>query len=364
MMEHSAVVAGASASAAPAWAGSIAEHLCSQLRYATLAPSRHNSQPWSFEIEGAEVRVYGDFGRALRSADPLGRELVMACGAAALNLELAVRHHGHAASVELMDGSRKDGLLARVVLEEPRPPTPDEEKLFAAIPARRTNRLAFEARDVPSGIVTALVRDAAAERASLRAVEQSVRAVVADLVAEADRAQWSDPRFRVELAAWSRSNGSGALDGMPGYAHGYSDRASVLHRLLVRLRVGRGAEERRDRHFALHTRALLALCTRGDTAADWLQAGRAMQRVLLRATSFGLSASYFGPVIEVPRTRKRLRQALGERGHPQLLVRLGFGQPPRATPRRPVESVLRSRLPRAGPHALARSSDVALPGFG
>jgi hypothetical protein len=355
--------AGASASAAPARVAD-AEHLRGLLRYATLAPSRNNSQPWLFEIEGAEARVYGDFARALRSADPLGRELVMACGAAALNLELAARHRGRAASVELMDGGRKDGLLARVVLEEPRPPTSDEEKLFAAIPARRTNRLAFEPRDVPSGIVACLVRDAADERASLRVVEQSARAAVGDLVAEAARAQWSDPRFRAELAAWSRSNGSDALDGVPGYAHGYSDRASVLRRLMVRLRVGRGAEERRDRHFALHTRALLALCTSGDTAVDWLRAGRAMQRVLLRATTFGLSASYFGPVIEVARTRRRLRQALGERGYPQLLVRLGFGPPPRATPRRPVESVLRTLLPRARPHALAHSPDERLPGFG
>ncbi len=343
---------------APAWAGP-AERLRHLLRYAILAPSRHNSQPWAFEIEGAEARVYGDWSRALKSADPLGRELLMACGAAVVNLEIAARHHGHAVSVELMDGSRTDGLLARVALEEPRLATPDDERLYDAIPRRRTNRLAFESREVPFGILTTLTRDAAAERASLRVVEQGVRSVVGELVADADRTQWSDPRFRAELAAWSRSNDSGAADGMPGYAHGYSGPASVLHRLLVRLRSGHDAEQRRERHYAVHTRALLALCTSGDSQGDWLRAGRAMQRVLLRATSFGLSASFFSPVVEVPRARKGLRQVLGEGGYPQLLLRLGFGQPSRATPRRPVEAVLRTLSARSVPQALIRSSDVA-----
>jgi hypothetical protein len=353
----------ANASATPAWAGSPAERLFQLLRYATLAPSRHNTQPWLFEVEGAEARVYADFRQALKVADPGGRELVMACGAASLNLELAVRHHGHAVSVELMGGVREDGLLARVMLEEPRPPMPDEERLFAAIPERRTNRLAFEARDVPSGIVNALVRDAAAERASLRVVEESARAAVGDLVAEADRAQRSDPRFRAEIAAWSRADGSGALDGLPESAYG-SRREPVLHRLMVKMRVGRAVEEWCARRSALHARALFALCTKGDTAGDWMRAGRALQRVLLRATAFGFSASYFAQVVEVPRTRKCLRQALGERGYPQLLVRLGVAPPCPPTPRRGVESVLRPRVPRAGPSALGRALDGRFPALG
>ena len=30
------------------------------LRYAILAPSSHNSQPWKFSVRGNEIRVYAD----------------------------------------------------------------------------------------------------------------------------------------------------------------------------------------------------------------------------------------------------------------------------------------------------------------
>jgi hypothetical protein len=347
-------VANQPRAAFPAWAGP-AERLRFLLRHAILAPSRHNAQPWLFEIEGPELRVYGDWRRALRVADPQGRELLMACGAAAFNVEVAALHHGHATSLEVMAGSRKDGLLGRLVLEERRPPTPEDEQLYEAIGKRRTNRLAFDAREVPFGVVTELVREAAREGAALRVVDRTLRPEVAELVAEGDRIQWASARYRAELATWTRSNKPGEVDGMPGYAHGYSDSASILHRVLVRLRTGASAEERRSRHYALHTRALLTLCTHGDGPADWFQAGRVMQRVLLRASAKGLSASYFSQAIEVPPVRARLREAIGERGFPQLLFRLGYGQKVRASPRRPVELVLRSMAAAAPEHGIVQA---------
>ena len=328
------------------------ELLTMLLRHAVLAPSRHNSQPWLFEIEGPELCVYADEGRALPAADPDGRERAMACGAALHNVEVAALHHGHASSVEIFSGARKDGLLARLTLEERRAPGPLDEALFAAIPARRTNRLAFDSREPPAGLLCALAREAAGLGAALQVVEHGVRPAVAELVAEGDRIEWSSPRFRAEVAAWSRENAPGARDGMPGYAQGLSESAAVLHRLFVRFRADVSGEERRDRHYALHTRALLVLSTSSDRGADWVAAGRALQRVLLLAAAHGLSASYFSQAVEVPRLRARLREALGERGHPQLLFRLGFGRTLSPTPRRPPEEVLRSVRPTAPERAL------------
>jgi hypothetical protein len=270
-------------------------------------------------------------------------------------VEVAARHFGHATSTEVLAGSRKDGLLARLTLEERRSPAPSDEELFEAIPVRRTNRLAFDAREVPFGLVSALVREAAGQGSCcLRVVDRTMRPAVAQLVVEADRQLWTSGRYRAELAAWSRTNRGAGVDGMPGYAHGLSDSASIVHRLLMRLRTGLSAEERRDRHYALNTRALLALCSAGDTPADWFVAGQAMERVLLRAAAQGLSASYFSQAIEVAPVRVRLREALGERGFPQLLFRLGYGRTPRPTPRRPVELVLRSITDAAHSHAIQR----------
>jgi hypothetical protein len=128
---------------------------------------------------------------------------------------------------------------------------------------------------------------------------------------------------------------------MPGYAHGMSDLAAAMQPLLLRLRNPARAEAERDRRRARGTRALVVLSTREDGPAAWTAAGEALQRVLLRATAAGLTASYLNAPIEVPSLRPLLREVLGEAGLPQIMLRIGYGLDVPATPRRPVDEVLR-----------------------
>ncbi len=337
----------------PSW-GSSAERLRFLVGYAVLAPSRHNAQPWQFEIEGDEVRIYTDSTRALPAVDPDGRELVIACGAALQNLRLAAAHFGYATSLEILQGHRRDGLLARVRLEERRASTPEAEELFQAIPRRRTNRLPLDGREPPEGLVTSLVREARREGAWLRLVEEHHRRPVAELIAEGDRIQWSSSRYRSELAAWTRPNVTSRRDGMPGWAHGLSDAAALVHPLLLRFMNPARTEADRDRRRIIAAKALLVLSTPRDGKTEWLATGEALQRILLRATAAGLSASFFSQVIEIPGLRDKLRLALGEGGLPQMMFRLGYGLEVRPTPRRPVADVLRrfeERSPRLNPLA-------------
>lgn len=331
----------------PVWGGP-AERLVFLLRWAVLAPSRHNTQPWIFDVDGDELRVHADPARALPGADPDGRQLAMSCGAAVANLTLAAAHFGHATSVEVVSGPRRDGLVARVRLEERRASTPDREELFQAIPRRRTNRLPLEGREPPEGLVAVLAREARGEGAWLRPVEAHERAAVAELIAEGDRVQWASPRFRSELARWIRPNGRHGGDGLPGYAMGLGDAAALVHPLLVRLG-NRGRDEaERDRRRAVSCRALLVLSARRDGQAEWFAAGEALQRVLLRAAANGLYASYFAQPVESADLRRRLCDVLVDPGAPQLLFRLGYGLEVRPVPRRSVEEVLR-RFEPGGP---------------
>ena len=64
------------------------------LAAATAAPSLHNSQPWLFEIEDGQVRVYANPSRHLTRSDPTGRSLLISCGAALFNLRVAAEHLG------------------------------------------------------------------------------------------------------------------------------------------------------------------------------------------------------------------------------------------------------------------------------
>ncbi|BDG10500.1 Acg family FMN-binding oxidoreductase [Anaeromyxobacter paludicola] len=328
------------------------------VRLAGLAPSRHNAQPWAFEVEGEELRLYGDPARALPVSDPAGREQLIGCGAALANLRLAAAWQGRATSCELMGGSRHDFLLARVRLEHAARPTALAARLADAIPARRTVRLAMEQRPLPRGLVSELARIAWEEGASLRPVEPSTARAVAERVAEADRRQWASAAFRAEVARWTRPSASRSRDGIPGYARGLSGAASWLEPVRLRFARDAAAEAARDLARALGASALVALSTPEDRGADWLRAGQAMEKVLLRAAAEGLSACWLNSPLELPDLRQEVREVLGERWHPQLLFRLGAdaaGTPSRPTPRRAPEELIR-RLAPASP----RRQELAL----
>lgn len=64
------------------------------LRYATLAPSSHNSQPWHFVLNDNTIALCADRMRALAVIDPYDRELIISCGAALLNLRVALSRAG------------------------------------------------------------------------------------------------------------------------------------------------------------------------------------------------------------------------------------------------------------------------------
>jgi hypothetical protein len=81
------------------------------------------------------------------------------------------------------------------------------------------------------------------------------------------------------------------------------------------------------------------LTTHGDAPRDHLHAGLAMQRVLLTATVVGLSSSFLSQPVEVSHTRASLRMLLATPGHPQTVLRIGYGHPADRTPRRPVTTV-------------------------
>ncbi len=321
----------------PAWAGS-AERLRFLLRYAVRAPSRHNAQPWLFDIEGHELRIHVDPRRSLKAADPHGREAAMACGAALENLLIAAAHFGHDVEAEPRDPER-DGPIAVVRLVDRRRPTSAEEELFHAIPLRRTS-LALNSRPVPPEELSKLAAEVGSD-GMFRRVPRWLARPVAELVAEADGVQWSNARFRAEHAVWTRRSSQPRLDGLAlDGTEVASSPQSLLRRLLRRSWGKRGREV--DRRCDERTRTLLLLSTRDDGPRDWLAAGRIMQRLLLRAAAGGLSVSFMSQPIEVPDVRRRLRRELGDPGLPQLLLRVGYGSRPRATPRRPVDLVVRS----------------------
>jgi hypothetical protein len=322
--------------------GSEADKLRFLLGYAILAPSGHNTQPWLFRIGDDAVELYADRRRALPVVDPEDRELTISCGAALDHLAVAARYFGRAPVIEPLPDESEPDLLARFRLGDALTPGDEDRALFEAIPERRTTRHAFEDRSLPQPLQERCRQLAREQGAGLTLVaDDATKSEIADLVAEGDRTQFADAGFRRELASWVHSRRSESRDGMSGEAFGMPDVLSPVGALVIRtFDIGNGVAAGDAKKIMAGSPLLAILSTPEDDASQWLHAGRALSRVLLRLAADGATAAYLNQPLETPQLRPLLQDVMGSDHAPQLLLRFGYGPKVKASARRPLNEVL------------------------
>jgi hypothetical protein len=304
------------------------------LHAAVRAPSPHNTQPWRFETGAQHIDLLLDRERVLAVADPDAREARLSCGAALLNLRLALRAAGRSVRYDLLPDRERPDLLATAWITGARVPSPEHQVLAAAIERRATHRHPFTERAVPPHQRSALVRAADLEGGRLLLLDRpSDLDAFAGLLRRADHLQEQDPEFQQELMRWTATH-AGREDGVPRSAGGPRPAGGSV----LKIRAYDAHESTMERPFEQDPLVVL-LATQLDTPLDQLRAGQAMQRVLLTATVEGLRASFLSQPTEIPATRAALRELIGGRLHPQTVLRVGYGYATPRTPRRPARTV-------------------------
>jgi nitroreductase len=314
---------------------------------ATRAPSIHNTQPWRFVAHGDTIEVWTDPARGLKVLDPTGRGRHISCGAALLHARLAAAAAGYAPTVTLLSDPAEPTHLADLHLHVARPAEIEDadRELAAAIPGRHTSREPFSDEPIAADTVGELRQAVEAEGAWLRIIESPEDATaVAVLLAHADEVQAADPAYVDELRTWTQ-RGDDTGDGIPSSA--VPQTAPVERGSNYRLRdfvADREPEATSPHDPPRVERPLIAvLGTTNDDVRAWIAAGQALGRLLLTAAAHGVTASPLTQALEIPATRAALASELGVIGHPQMLLRLGYGKGGAPTPRRPVDEVLGRR---------------------
>lgn len=303
------------------------------LEQATRAPSSHNTQPWLFRARDEALELFADRTRALPVNDPYDRELTISCGAALAHLEVAVAAAGHGTRTRLVPDAREPDHLATLTWGG----APDAERAALArwIDGRRSTREPFGARALPAGLIEELAGGVEREACWLEPIEgEPRRERLAGLVAEGDRAQFADPRWRRELANWMhpRRKGDGLMQ---------PELVAPVSRAVVRafdLGASTGAK---DRERTLEAPLVAVLGSRRDETEDWLRAGLALGELALRAAAHDVQIGYLNQPCQVAELRTRLQSELDLPGFPQLVLRLGHAPAARhPSSRRPVADVL------------------------
>jgi len=304
-----------------------------------LAPSVHNTQPWTFVIDGDHLDLVADESRKLHSLDPLGRELTIGCGAALFNMRVVLAAWGYEAIVHRLPDPSRPEVLARVsvgdILRSPAALAPLEPLLTL----RRTNRRQFDHLAVPEDVVDTL-RLIAREYGTdlIEVTDPTDRLALARLAQLADQIQNADPRYRAELRTWI-TNDPERRDGVPIDAVPHVD-GSATDDIPIRDFDVFGSGQLPAQTNSGRKQCLLLLCSDGDEPADWIRVGEALEHLWLEVTRLGYVASPLTQTTEVPSANTTLRRELRLDTHPQVLLRIGkaAGTPP--TPRRDADDVI------------------------
>jgi hypothetical protein len=245
------------------------DHVASAIAEATRVP---------FPDDGHPCRLHARHGRIDVLLDDGAREALAACGAAVLNLQVALRASGHAATVDLLPDRTRPELAAVVWIRATCTPSSQERALARAIPAVRDHRGPLSGGPVPASVRMALMRAAAREEGEL---------VLLEPPAEVDALQ-------------------GLLTGA-----GWMSRA------------GNGAKG-----------LVAVLNSHTDTPRGQLQSGRALQRVLLTGSAHGARTAVLLWPEAVQKAKPELRGFLGGQVNPQAVLEFGYASPapPRQRP--------------------------------
>jgi nitroreductase len=304
------------------------------LRFAILAPSTKNSQPWAFSVQGNRVHLLADLRRTQPIADPGERELFISLGCALENLLVAAEHFGFRHGVSYFPEPGNQQLAATVVFAEGGVPSHARAgATLAAIVQRHNDNSVFRDAPVPEQLRLRLLACCVEPDLRLHLTDdRHFRRWIDALTLEADRIEFADPAFRKELGYWI---GQGVFGEKPFIAQ--VGRLTVSHLNL-------GEPVAQQDHAILESAALLGLVTAsGDSHVAHLRAGQLFERLWLTATAMGVSAHPMSQTMRRPELRAAVGELLPSPGWiPQHLFRLGYSSRHEGqhTPRRPVEDLM------------------------
>ena len=304
------------------------------LRYAILAPSVRNTQPWAFSVQGNRVHLIADFRKTQPVADPDRRELYISIGCALENLLVAAEHFGFGHGIAYFPERGAPDLVATVTFEPGG--TLSECRAgatLASILTRHNDDGVFRPAPVPEWLRMRLL--ACCTEPDLQILltgDRPFRHWIDALTLEADRADFADPGFRRELKHWI---GQGVFGSPP--VREQLQRAASAHVDLAE------HVARRD-HAIVESAALLGLiCATGDSPLLHVRVGQLFERLWLTATAMGVSINPMSQTMRHPRLRATVGELLPSAGWtPQHLFRVGFGSSTgeQHTPRRPLDDVV------------------------
>lgn len=309
------------------------------VRYATLAPSGHNTQCWRFRVADGTISILPDLSRRTPVVDPDDHHLYVSLGCAAENLSQAARAFGLTGEVAFRPEGEGELLIT---LESCRP---EASSLFEAIPARQCTRTDYDGSTLTGEELRLLEAAGTGNGVSvILLTEHGAIENVLEHVMQGNTQQVSNPAFRQELETWIRFSDREAIeagDGLSARVMGNPPIPRWLGRWLFRALFREKTENAKVARQVRSSAGVAVFVSDIDDRAHWVEAGRCYQRFALQATALGIRNAFVNQPVEEAGVRPAFAKALGlGAGRPDLVVRFGRGKAMPRSLRRPIEQVL------------------------
>jgi hypothetical protein len=310
------------------------------VRFATLAPNSHNTQPWKFRLTEDAIDILPDFSRRTPAVDPDDHHIFVTLGCAAENLLIAANASGRPADISVETGEPDTHI--RVSLGRG---IPNEKELCSAIPARQSTRSDYDGNGVGAEELAKLAHSALMPGVqALFLTEQSKLEAVLEFIVQGNSAQVDDAAFVRELKSWLRFNADSAIetgDGLFAKCSGNPALPTWAGSFMFDRVFTKEAENKKITRQMRSSAGVVVFVAETNTPEGWIQVGRSFERFALQATVLGIRHAHMNMPIEVAALRPAFADWLGMPGQrPNLVIRFGRAPPMPMSMRRALDNVI------------------------
>jgi hypothetical protein len=303
-------------------------------RYAILAPSGHNTQPWRFTRDKGTLLLSADYERSLPYSGVRANEPLVSLGACLETLKLAAKGFGYRVNIDYI--LRRD-LTASVQLAGK---TSADPLLLQAITGRVSNRSYHNNKNLPDKLLNSLTKTTLSDVSTHVLSKQNDLVFIADQTSKATYRIMGDKKFRVELSKWVRNNLTKQHDGMPGFVQDIPTPPSLLAKHVIKNIDISKSQAKKDSGRILHSDNLIIIVVKNSTDTALLNAGRLYAQICVLAQKNGIATSGLGTAIIDPESNKEIVKQYKLLGKPVAIMRIGKAQKTaRQTPRWPLQKI-------------------------
>ena len=309
------------------------------VRYATLAPSSHNTQCWRFRIQERAILIEPDLTRRTPVVDPDDHHLWVSLGCAAENLAQAALANGLKAEAAVTT-TGTGGIAVSLA-----PTQAVASVLYQALVDRQCTRGDYDGEPVSLDERRLLEQAGSGKGVRVKLLtERPALEKVLEYIVAGSNVQVRDPAFVDELKAWIRFGKSQAVlsgDGLYSGSSGNPSLPTWLGRPVMGLFFTEKAEQEKYTRQVRNSAGIAVFVSDKDDKEHWVEVGRCYERFALQATALGIRNAFLNQPVEVSTIRAQFAAWLGVgNARPDLVVRFGRGPKMPSSLRRPVQAVL------------------------